>query len=316
MGEIADVLRRADRLDSSRTTQYQREESGGDRRQSSRPPAYDPTLETRPRAEETLFARQAHPLLGCESGEWRAARICLTDPQGHSAQQYRRLAIRLRNLANSRQARSIVITSAQAGDGKTTTACNLAIALAMTDHRSRTILVDLDLHRASVSAALGIEPDRPVDAVLRGELKLEQAVLETDLEGLSILATNRHVKDPERLLADPRLAAMIAQLESRFDLVIIDTPPVLATSDAQMILQHAATGLLVVRAGVSAIGAVKRAIDHLPKNKLLASFLNSSKMGSQQRDYYDDYHNDDSDGVEREVSVETEESDALHVEQN
>jgi len=83
---------------------------------------------------------------------------------------------------------------------------------------------------------------------------------------------------------------MIAKLESRFDLVIIDTPPVLATSDAQVILQHAATALLVVRAGTSQVHALHKVLDQLPRKKILASLLNLTRTKSQQHDYYDDYY--------------------------
>ncbi len=81
---------------------------------------------------------------------------------------------------------------------------------------------------------------------------------------------------------------MIAGLESRFDWVIIDTPPILATSDAQVIHGHTAAGLLVVRAGVSSVRALRSALKHLTTNKLLISFLNESPTASQTD--YDDYY--------------------------
>ena len=315
MGEMTDALRRAEPLDAPGMKQHRGGKSEGDRSPSSNTLTSEPVLESQSRVEtkQKPIERRVHCLMADGSDIWRPAQICLSDPQGHFAQQYRRLAIRLRNLAISQHARSIVITSAQAGDGKTTTACNLAIALAMTDHNRRVVLVDLDFHRASIASALGIEVDTPVDAVLRGECTLEQAIMETDVDGLSIVATSGPVREPEVLLAGRSLAAMIAKLESRFDWVIIDTSPILATSDAQVILQHAATALLVVHEGVSQVGALQKALDHLPDKKILASFLNSSRSRSQRYGYYDD-HDRDHDDLEPALSVDPEEIDELDVE--
>jgi capsular exopolysaccharide synthesis family protein len=318
MGEIADALRRADPLEPPRKEQRHGRKSEGDHGVSSRPPTPEPVVATRPQAEAepNPVEHQVVHLLGDRAYKSIPARISVDEPRSHFAQQYRRLAIRLGDLANSRHARSIMITSAQPGDGKTTTACNLAIALAMTDHDRRVALVDLDLHRASIAAALGIRVEIPIDAVLRGECTLEQATMETDVAGLSILAANSPARDAEHLLAQHTLAAMIAKLESRFDWVIIDSPPILATSDAQVILQHASAALLVVRAGASPVRAVHKALGHLPKKKILACFLNSSRTKSQRHDgyYYDDYRN--SEDLEPAPSTNSEEIEKIDVERN
>jgi capsular exopolysaccharide synthesis family protein len=321
MGEIADALRRAVPLDSPRTKQEHGAETSRDRGLSSRPIAAEPEVETLPPPEtaevfpERPIERPVLRLLAGSHDRSLPARVCLEDPQGHSAQQYRRLAIRLRGMANSREARSIVVTSAQSGDGKTTTACNLAIALTMTNHNSKVVLVDLDLHRASVAAALDVQIDKPVDAVLSGELTLEQATMETDVEGLFILAANTRASEPEQLLGRHTLAAMLATLANRFDWVILDTPPVLATSDAQVILQHADSALLVVRAGVSPVRAILNAVDHLPKRKILASFLNSSRTKSQQHGYYYDSYQKSPDPAPA-LSSKPDETEELNVERN
>jgi capsular exopolysaccharide synthesis family protein len=298
MGEISDALRRAEPLDLLRAKPQHGGESATESSPSPSAPKPPPVLDSQPRVETETRAieRRVHRLKEDPKDLLRPARICLDDPQGHFAQEYRRLAIRLRELAKSRHARSIVITSAQAGEGKTTTACNLAIALSTIDHNSRVVLVDLDLHRASIAPALGIQQiDASVEAVLRGECTLEQATIETDVYRLAILAGSCPAKKPELLLARHTLADMIASLERSFDWVIIDTPPVLATSDTQVILQHAATALLVARAGVSPVRAIRRALDHLPRNKVLAGFLNSSRSRNQNSDYYHDYHRDPDD---------------------
>ena len=177
------------------------------------------------------------------------------------------------------------VTSARPLDGKTTTACNLAIQLARIDQALSVILVDLDLRRASIAAAFGLDPDVPLDAVLRGEKSLSDAIFETDLPGLSMLALKDPAPDPEWLLALASLERMIAELERRFDFVIIDSPPVLATSDAQVILRHASAGLFIARMGVSPVKAIRSALEHIPVRKLLGSVLNSSRTQQGLTDY-------------------------------
>ncbi|MEE8166276.1 MAG: hypothetical protein V3T64_11950, partial [Myxococcota bacterium] len=108
-------------------------------------------------------------------------------------------------------------------------------------------------------------------------------------------------------------AAMIARLESQFDWVVIDTPPILAISDAQLIQRHTAAGVIVVRAGVSSVHAVRRAINLLTTDKLLVSFLNESRSASK-RDYYEYYYND-GDRLDSVSSTEAE-SDELDVDRS
>ncbi len=246
--------------------------------EASGPPAPDDRVRS-PELPVEALARAAE--------KTNPAQACLRDPRDHCSQQYRRLAIRLRGMAEARQVRSIVITSAQAGEGKTTTACNLAVAMAMTDRDRRVVLVDLDLHRASIAAALQIDVAIPIEAILRGESTLDEASMETDVDGLFVLANNSPAADSESLLANRRFVELLARLKSRFDWIIIDTPPVLATSDTQMILQHADSALVVARAGLSHVSAVREAIDHISQKQILASFLNSSSTKSQQPGYYE-----------------------------
>lgn len=315
MGEIADALRRADPHEPHRAKRNPRQEFEVDRSLPSSPPLPEQVLDSQPTVEthEKTVERSILQLSGGANDRSHPARISLDDPRGQCAQQYRRLAIRLRNLANARHARSIVITSAQAGEGKTTTACNLAIALATTDLSSRVVLIDLDLHRANIAPSLGIQIDASIADVLRGEVPLDRATRETDLDGLFIVAANRPAKKPDQLLASKALAAMIAELESHFDCVIIDTAPILATSDAQVILQHAATALLVVREGVSQTHALHEALEHVSRDKVLASLLNSSRRKRERYGYYADYHGG-SEGLESSLSVDPEERDTLDVE--
>ncbi len=243
-------------------------------------------IPTPPSIEDRHDRSRSIQVLKRDGGDtWCPARVTISDPHGSATQQLRRLAFRVRELADARNARSIVVTSAQMGDGKTTTICNLAVQLARLDQALRVVLVDLDLRRSSVASAMGIQVDVPVDAVLRGEHPVGDAIIETDVPGLSVLALNQLTPNVEWLLANANLHTMIRELESRFNFVLIDTPPLLAVTDAQIILRHAAAGLFLARAGATRVKSIRRAIELLPTQKLLGSFLNATPTAQQASDY-------------------------------
>ncbi|MCP4904789.1 MAG: CpsD/CapB family tyrosine-protein kinase [bacterium] len=296
MGEIAEALRRADGANPigqkersaenlPRATPGPRDDRADAVGSADHPPHSPlPTGVTK----ETRIGRSIQSLRHERDDPAPPARISISNPQGNAAQTARRLAFRVRELADARGARSIVVTSAQQGDGKTTTACNLAIQLAGLDQTLNVVLVDLDLRRPDIASALGVEIETPVDGVLRGDHSVSEAIIETDVTGLSLLALDRGVHDAERLLAHPNLPKMIRDLESRFDLVLLDSPPLLAVTDAQLILRHAAAALFVARAGSTTVRAVRRTVELLPRKKILGSFLNSNPK-AQRLTGYDHY---------------------------
>jgi non-specific protein-tyrosine kinase len=206
-----------------------------------------------------------------------AARLSLERPSSPESEAYRRIAFRLRDLASRRGARSIVVLSAEPSEGKTTTACNLAAQLARLDHSARTLLVDLDFHRASLAAALGVRVQNGSAEVIRGEIPITAAIHETDVHSLSILGLPAPATNVEALLASPALARMIRDLEQRYDHVIIDSPPVLAASDAQIILRSAAAALFVARASQTRARSLRRAIEEIPGEKILGTLLNGGR---------------------------------------
>lgn len=292
MGEIVDALRRAGKDESAKDRTRRESPSPAPPRSPDRPSVRDVLRERQPAPPpaDPVATAEAHPAsdpapsiprgplaLDREPDPaWKVARTALCDPHGDATQQFRRLAFRTRDLADARDARSIVVTSAQMGDGKTTTICNLAVQLARLDRAQRIVLVDLDLRRPSIASALGIHPEVSVDAVLRGERPLDDALFETDVDGLSVVTLREATEDPESLLSHPNLAKMIHDLEDRFDRVLIDTPPVLAVTDVQLILRHASAGIFVARAGATTVKGIRRALELLPLKKLLGSFLNAS----------------------------------------
>jgi capsular exopolysaccharide synthesis family protein len=223
--------------------------------------------------------------ISSENGKFRAERISLLDPVAPAAASARQLAQQVKRQARHRGMRSIVVTSSLSGDGKTTTSCNLAIALTSLDRSRSVVLVELDLRRPSLAECLSLQVRHGVDEVLAKEVSVDEALLRTDVPGLSVLAVMSGTDNPEHLLASKSLTDLIRSLEKRFSMVIIDTPPVLSVADAASVIDVADGCLLVVRAGRSKIASVRSAIDHLPAEKMLGCCLNFARKSKAVASY-------------------------------
>ncbi len=309
MGEISDALRRAKRQASPSPILPSQApgrdeplpEPRSDPRSSISPSPPNPPIEavSSPRnATRAQSEFETRPAIPAESSEpfditregkgSRVERISLLDPNSPAAMSARQLAQQMKRQAMLRHMRSIVITSPLSGDGKTTISCNLAIASTGLD-RSRSIaLVELDLRRPRMAQCLGLELHCGVDDVLDGTASLAEAVLKTNVPGLSIVAVREGRLAPEYLLASENLSKLIRSLEEKFSMVIIDTPPVLSVADTLSVIDVADGCLLVVRAGSCPTASVRSAIEHLPMEKMLGCCLNFARS-FQAASSYENY---------------------------
>jgi capsular exopolysaccharide synthesis family protein len=219
----------------------------------------------------------------------------------------RHLAQHLKRRADRAGIRSIVLTSPLSGDGKTTMACNLSVALSQLDQSRAVVLVDLDMRRPRVAKSLGLQVTLGVEDVLAGRAALDEAVIETDVPGLSVIGVRRSVEKPEPLLSSSRLGNLIQDLHARFGTVVMDTPPILAVSDASGIIDVADACLLVVRAGRSPTPSVRRAAQQLPSEKALGCCLNFARGSERSSGYeYYGYRAHEGEELEAEAAVSDE----------
>jgi receptor protein-tyrosine kinase len=284
MGEISEALRRA-------------RDARHERRPSATPSAVP---ETRAGNEAMLpdTGGTSHPMIEISNvaeGSW-AARAVLVEPQSAIAEQYRHCAIRLSRRMKEREASIVAVTSAARGDGKTTTACNLAFALASTAGGRRIALAELDLRRPSQVASLGIQPEVGFESVLSGDASLADARIPTQLPDLDLFPILKRPADPLEVIANPRTAATLKELARRYDTVIVDTPPVLAVSDVPLLLPVLDAVLFVVTAGESRKHAVDAALGLIGHEKILGLFVNRSNEASQKKYYRYEYASEDEAG--------------------
>lgn len=178
-----------------------------------------------------------------------------------AAEAFRKLRTNLTFTNVDNPPRAIVVTSAIAVEGKTTTAMNLAAALV--EAGSRVVLVDADLRRPQVNSRSGLIGDIGLTNFLRGDGSLNDLVQPTQLEGLWVLASGPKPPNPAELLASKRAEQAIEELKVSFDYVIVDSPPVLPVTDAVVLSQWADGVLLVARSGSSKIGDLADAFEQI-----------------------------------------------------
>ena len=178
------------------------------------------------------------------------------------AEAYRQLRTNLQYVAVDEPPRVIAITSAVAGEGKTSTALNLAAALAETG--VTVWLVEADLRRPTLAATLGLVAEVGLTSVLVGSVALDDAVQQVSPR-LTVLTSGPVPPNPSELLDSAQARALLATAAERCDFVLIDTAPLLPVTDGAEVASRADATLLVVRAGRTKLGEVAAAIDVLTK---------------------------------------------------
>jgi polysaccharide biosynthesis transport protein len=169
-------------------------------------------------------------------------------PKSRDAEAIRgiRTAIFFANQANS--TKIIQFTSAQAGDGKSTLACNVALSIAQSG--KKVIIVEADLRRPSFGNVFGKMPDVGFSQVLDGSDRWQDALLTfPEVPNLGVLPCGRRPENPAELLTGPLLATTLDQMKQEYDYVIVDTPPLLPVTDPCSVAAHADGVILVVQMG-------------------------------------------------------------------
>lgn len=160
------------------------------------------------------------------------------------AESYRKLRTNLSYVDPDDPARVIVVASALAGDGKSLTAANLACSLAQSG--KRTVLVEADLRRPSLAGLLALASDIGVTTVVTGKADLADAVQRTDL--FDVVTSGPIPPNPSELLGSQSFSAMIERLRGEYDYVVVDTPPLVAVTDAAVVSVVADAVVVVVKA--------------------------------------------------------------------
>ena len=168
-------------------------------------------------------------------------------PNSIEAENYRSIRTALLVTADNHDARCVLVSSPEPGDGKSTLVSNLAIAMAQSG--KRVLLIDADLRRPTIHNLFRVSREIGVTEVLSGEIDFLNAVRPTTVERLSLLVAGSSPTNPAELLSSPRLMQMLRDAKDEFDFVFVDAPPLLAVSDPCILARHVDGMLVVARIG-------------------------------------------------------------------
>ena len=207
---------------------------------------------------------------------------------GHYAMEaYRALRTRLMRLQAVKGLRSIVLSSAMPGDGKTVTTMNLGICCAQL-HEMPILLIDADLRSRRLSQYLG-QPLAPgLAEVLRGEARFEDVVLRTENPNLYVLAAGSPAGSPPELFTGKVWGELMARCNEQFKMVLVDAPPVRPLADFELICAGCDAFVMVVRAHQTQREALHQVAGHIDTKKLIGIVLNSTDNYSKNG-YYTQY---------------------------
>lgn len=207
-------------------------------------------LDSRIRGVDGFKALSDLPILGGISFDSAASkRPLLTHVPGASprAESFRQIRTNLKFAHVSNQSKTVLVTSSLPGEGKSTTAVNIAIAMAQSGQR--VALVDADLRRPMVSTYLGLERDAGLTTALVGNARFEDLLQPSSDENLYVLTSGQIPPNPSELLGSDAMSELLRGLEALFDAVIIDAPPLLPVTDAAVLAEKVGGVIMVVGAG-------------------------------------------------------------------
>jgi capsular exopolysaccharide synthesis family protein len=220
------------------------------------------------------------------AGGTAAHLIMLTQPRSPAAEAYRTLRTNLQFAGQDRAVRTVLITSALPGEGKSTVLGNVAVAAA--EAGLRVIAVDTDLRRPSLHELFGLpQADGFSSVIARGSLD-DVPLQESGIPGLRILTSGALPSNPAQVVASPRAEALIRLLGQQADLVLLDSPPVGPVADAVVLASRCDGVVFVVRLGRTGREAVRRARAQLEQAgaRLLGPVCTFAELDRAARSYY------------------------------
>jgi polysaccharide biosynthesis transport protein len=211
---------------------------------------------------EDITRRLKIPLLGLVPSV-RGERVLLTEAVPHDfGEAFRSLRTSLVFTSAAERTRIVGVTSSQPLEGKTTTAANLALALALGG--SRVLLIDADMRRPGLHKTIGLENELGLSHLLVGQARVREAVQRTSEPNLVVITAGRTPPNPSELLASERMINFLANLATGpFDWVIVDTPPVLAVTDAVILAPRMSSIVFVVGSEMTRRVHADRALETL-----------------------------------------------------
>lgn len=213
--------------------------------------------------------------------------VTLTDPTSPVSEAYRTLRTNILFASLDNPLKTLLITSTDPGEGKSTTLANLAVVMAQAGNR--VIMVDCDLRRPSLHRIFGVRNSAGLTTMMvEGQAMSQPPLQDTGVPNLSIITSGPLPPNPSELLGSRRMAEVLAQLKSQADIILLDSPPIIAVADAAILASKVDGVILVVQAYKTKRDFARKAKAILEKANanLLGVVLNNVKMDVSLYRYY------------------------------
>ncbi|MGN1401828.1 MAG: CpsD/CapB family tyrosine-protein kinase [Bacillus sp. (in: firmicutes)] len=207
-------------------------------------------------------------------------------PQSPISEQYRTIRTNIEFLEVHEALKVLMVSSTKPMEGKSLTAANLGAAFA--HQGKKVLLIDADLRKPTLHHYFGITNSVGVTNVLAKQADLLKSVVRIKGDPLSILASGPIPPNPAELLGSPAMEKLISQAKEAYDVIILDTPPLLAVADAQIVAKHTDGAILVVASGKTEAEQAKKAKEMVESTgtRLLGAVLNQQKEKRKRHDGY------------------------------
>ncbi|GAB6440882.1 CpsD/CapB family tyrosine-protein kinase [Bacillus luti] len=208
------------------------------------------------------------------------------EPKSRITEQYRNIRTNIEFTSVDSRIRSIMVTSANPSEGKTTTVANLAVVFGQ--QGKKVLVIGADLRKPSIQELFAAHASNGLTNVLSGQTNVMQCIQKTDIENVYVMASGPIPPNPAELLGNRVMDEVLLEAYNMFDIVLIDTPPVLAVTDAQILANKCDGIILVVRSERTEKDKIVKTKQILDKasGKILGVVLNDKKEEQEQYGYY------------------------------
>jgi capsular exopolysaccharide synthesis family protein len=200
--------------------------------------------------------------------------VSYTNPSSQIAEQFRTIRTNIQFSSIDQKHKTLIITSPSSGEGKTTSAINLAISISQ--QGERVLLIDANLRRPTLHTSFNLKDSYGLTDVLMGRVSLEEATFQTQIGRLEVLTSGIIPPNPTEIIGSKAMNYFIEDIKEEFDVIIFDCPPVLETTDTKLLAGQCDGVVLVLNSGKSdrEKAAEANRLLHLVRAKVLGVILN------------------------------------------